>query len=404
MSISLCMINPSANGWIEKFFKDFSGSFYSPKDTLGLYIAIRKTGFLYGHPKTIATVLVFDKVGLSEDEVSKIAFLNTLYVTFKLVKKSNSKDTFVAEAIAYYKLITKQNKWSLDFLNIKGSASNQLEEIINSRVQINSNFFNKTYTFLFNNALLFIDILGFYTYLCKGEISIEYLKKLEYNCMALVMLSVKNKENIKDYEVVLLKMIESSLRYSKFNKKSEFTIETLDFSFFENDIERYYFYDLILMALWKEDATLGDREKYFLEDVKTILNLPASFYNINSGNVNDFIQENKSDLSIFNYSNPLIQFYENSNKTVSKLIKRNGKRLTKEIKQSKELMLLLAKSTTKDLNKEEKKKVKKQLLDICKSVPSLAIFLLPGGSLLLPILIKYIPKLLPSAFNENLED
>jgi hypothetical protein len=27
----------------------------------------------------------------------------------------------------------------------------------------------------------------------------------------------------------------------------------------------------------------------------------------------------------------------------------------------------------------------------------------PGGSLLLPILIKFIPKLLPSAFNENLD-
>ena len=52
----------------------------------------------------------------------------------------------------------------------------------------------------------------------------------------------------------------------------------------------------------------------------------------------------------------------------------------------------------------EKKKVKKQLLDICKSVPSLTIFLLPGGGLLLPILIKFIPQLLPSAFNENLND
>jgi len=29
---------------------------------------------------------------------------------------------------------------------------------------------------------------------------------------------------------------------------------------------------------------------------------------------------------------------------------------------------------------------------------------LPGGSLLLPILIKFIPTLLPSAFNENLND
>jgi hypothetical protein len=78
--------------------------------------------------------------------------------------------------------------------------------------------------------------------------------------------------------------------------------------------------------------------------------------------------------------------------------------LIKEISQSKELMQLLAKSANKDLSKEEKKKVKKQLLDICKTIPSLTIFLIPGGSLLLPILIKFIPQLLPSSFNENLED
>ena len=64
-------------------------------------------------------------------------------------------------------------------------------------------------------------------------------------------------------------------------------------------------------------------------------------------------------------------------------------------------MLLLGQSTLRDLNLEEKKKVKKQLLDICKTIPSLTIFIIPGGSLLLPLLIKLIPKLLPSAFNEN---
>jgi hypothetical protein len=84
------------------------------------------------------------------------------------------------------------------------------------------------------------------------------------------------------------------------------------------------------------------------------------------------------------------------------LISRNKSRLVKEIIESKELMLLLAHSTHRDLDEKEKKKVKKQLLDICKTVPSLTIFLLPGGSLLLPILIKFIPTLLPSSFNENL--
>ena len=68
------------------------------------------------------------------------------------------------------------------------------------------------------------------------------------------------------------------------------------------------------------------------------------------------------------------------------------------------MLVLLAKSTRKDLDENEKKIVKKQLLEICKTIPSLTIFLLPGGSLLLPILIKLIPQLLPTAFNENLEE
>jgi hypothetical protein len=117
-----------------------------------------------------------------------------------------------------------------------------------------------------------------------------------------------------------------------------------------------------------------------------------------------FIKKYKDEIPFFNYSNPIKHFYDQANKNVTKLIIRNKDRLTKEIKESGELMQLLAKSTAKDLSKEEKKKVKKQLLDICKSIPSLTIFLLPGGSLLLPILIKFIPQLLPSAFNENLEE
>ena len=86
---------------------------------------------------------------------------------------------------------------------------------------------------------------------------------------------------------------------------------------------------------------------------------------------------------------------------VIKLITRNSKRLYQELKDSKELMVLLTQSTVRDLNAEEQKKVHEQLLDIFKSIPSLAIFLLPGGAILLPLVIKVIPKLLPSAFDEN---
>jgi hypothetical protein len=62
-------------------------------------------------------------------------------------------------------------------------------------------------------------------------------------------------------------------------------------------------------------------------------------------------------------------------------------------------MILLAISTD-EIWMKRKEKVKKQHIWQNRSVDYL---LLPGGSLLLPILIKFIPKLLPSAFNENLD-
>lgn len=86
---------------------------------------------------------------------------------------------------------------------------------------------------------------------------------------------------------------------------------------------------------------------------------------------------------------------------VSKLITRNSKRLYHELKDSKELVVLLSQSTIRDLSKAEQKKVQEQLIDIFKSIPSLAIFLLPGGAILLPLVVKFMPKLLPSAFDDN---
>ena len=51
--------------------------------------------------------------------------------------------------------------------------------------------------------------------------------------------------------------------------------------------------------------------------------------------------------------------------------------------------------------KEEKEAVKTQFKDLAKSIPALTIFMLPGGAILLPIILKLIPDLIPTAFKEN---
>ena len=86
------------------------------------------------------------------------------------------------------------------------------------------------------------------------------------------------------------------------------------------------------------------------------------------------------------------------------LIHKNRKRLAKELHQSKELVILLNKSAYTKLTEKEKITVKTQLLEICKSIPAFTIFMLPGGIILLPIVAKLIPDIIPNVFRGDAED
>lgn len=86
---------------------------------------------------------------------------------------------------------------------------------------------------------------------------------------------------------------------------------------------------------------------------------------------------------------------------VAGAIRSNLGKLVQEIKETGELAVLLGAASVRELTDEESTKVKSQLIDICKTVPALAVFLLPGGALVLPVLIKLLPfNLMPTAFSD----
>ncbi|MFQ5632060.1 MAG: LETM1 domain-containing protein [bacterium] len=86
-----------------------------------------------------------------------------------------------------------------------------------------------------------------------------------------------------------------------------------------------------------------------------------------------------------------------------KTVLENRDKVYLEIRETRDLYdLLLKLSNGKQLTDAEKAAAKSQLLDICKTIPALAIFVLPFGSILLAVLIKFLPfNILPTAFNES---
>jgi hypothetical protein len=279
-------------------------------------------------------------------------------------------------------------------------ASINLEEIIDERVQTNDNIISKNFSHIVTNALLFIDVIAYQKFLESGSLPEKYIKRAEELIISVVSLALQTKANKSQYDTLLIRLFEASLRYGKFSSVSVSNPEALDLSFFSNPLEKYYLLDMAGLAMWS-DGQMENEEKYFLHKLGEFMQLPDHIAQESIAEVNSFIDLHKKEIAYFNYSNPVKHFYDHMTESVIVLIKRNKNRLVKEIMESGELVKLLAASTTRDLDEKEKKKVRKQILDVCKSIPSLTIFLLPGGSLLLPILIKFIPQMLPSAFNEN---
>mgnify|MGYP000663398126 FL=1 len=386
-------MNPSAQGWVKKLLQEIAqnNSFLKKKEDT-FYSNLRSCGFIYGSNLSVVAKAI-KNTDLSEEELCKTNLCLTFLYTHT---NSNSKLSFVDSVINFYTNINEiKTSFFQELLGGKKS-SEQLEKIIHKRIQIDDNIITKNFNYFIINALLFVDVLAYQEFLKSESIADDYIKNLEAAIESISLNVLKSKASTNQYDESLIKLFESSLRHQS-NTQTNYNdaINSL-----KTQQEKQYILDLACMATWS-DRTIDKDEQKFLIKLGNDLHVNPSKVNQSIKSVNQFYTTHKDNIALLSSKNIVKSFYDNSSKMVTKLISRNSKRLYQELKDSKELMILISQSTVRDLNKEEQKKVQEQLIDIFKSIPSLAIFLLPGGALLLPLVIKFIPKLLPSAFDDN---
>jgi predicted DNA-binding protein YlxM (UPF0122 family) len=353
------MINPSVHGWIDKFFlKQKPFLHIIENDSYTFYKKVRETGFIYGHIIGFDTPFPINIKGWLENEISKVALINTLFEIYGLTIKENNTENFIIKTLAFYNEMNPEGFNLFKKVMPNSTPSLNLEKIIDDRVQTNIDVISKNFSHIVTNALLFIDVLAYRQYLIHGKIPDKYLKKIEESILNMVSLALKTKSNKSYYDDLLIKLFESSVRYSTFSKlnfkSKNFKLEDLKLDYFSNELEKQYLIDMTGMALWS-DGVLENNEAYFLHKLADSMTVSDEFVTESINKTNDFITKYKAEIPYFNYSNPVKHFYDQITQTVIKLITRNKNRLAKEITESKELMVLLAYSTRRDLDEKEKK-------------------------------------------------
>ena len=165
-------------------------------------------------------------------------------------------------------------------------------------------------------------------------------------------------------------------------------------------ISSYFVEQLILLSLIDNQEAWQERE--LIEKISLKLELTSEKLEQLYFTVAEFFSVHSERLEFLKINAAARQFQDYMNDKVVKLVKKNVDNIMNEIEETKELSELLLKATTKPLTAEEKQKVQEQLIDVAKSIPALAIFALPGGGILLPVLIKVLPfNILPSSFQDG---
>ncbi|WP_432410365.1 LETM1-related biofilm-associated protein [Rasiella sp. SM2506] len=393
-------MNPSASGWIPKYLTLLKQATNSEANNFEAvpYCTLQKNGFIFGVSTTLLFVTPKNRLQLTREETTKVNLLHNLTLLYLVEKKEATPDEIYKTIISFYKAIEKERKgFFIQFSRYKSDAS-KLERIMTVRIQESNNLFKRDFASLLTHAFLYIDVLAFSKFLDTSILSKKYIANFEKLVMHCCFLALQAKKNKNKYDRLLLELFEDATLYTlpNGNDKPLSYLQTLSL----NQNEKLYILDICCLAVW-DDHTMEASEQEFLYQLIHQLQLPEESLSNAIQNIIQLTNTNKSKLSLFDHAHPVNQFYKQATQTVKTLILRNKNRLLLELEESGELLVLLGKSTTRSLSSSEKKKVKAQLLDICKTVPSLTIFLLPGGTLLLPLLVKLIPQLLPSAFDEN---
>jgi hypothetical protein len=397
-------MNPSALGWINRYLQDYKLDLINLSE-LSLeefYKKLRSCGFIYGTNLMPVSQKHNDDFKLTQEELAKVNLFTALFVVHQKIRNCDSVDICLNSIVDFYNSL-KDSSYSIFSFSWKSKKIDQeLESILHQRVQTNDTFIQKNFSNIVTNALLFIDVLTFIKYL-RGENAPVYAAKLEELLVDTVYFAVKGKKIKGKYDTIIIRLLQTSLRYHEIDEEHLNSLEEVDLACLKDKIEMQYLIDVVCMTLYS-DKKIDESEKAFVLSLTEKLGLSINEVESSIQFMYDFVEENKSEIYYFNISNPVKYFYDKTYRSVSVLIHRNKKRILQEIFESKELMHLIVLSTHRELEHEEKKKVKSQLLDIFKTIPSLTIFALPGGSLLLPIIIKMIPTILPSSFNENLKE
>lgn len=412
------MLAPGSKGWINKYFdlerrNEFSLEFSVPKGlTRKEYVHLRflRSGIVFGFPvkRIFANELKDSK--WTQNEKLKVLLFESLLLIYLMENSEEPLDPekFKASLLSFYAEHNASGLSKVFGLFMKETPDERLENILTQRLSVKSKLIEGQYWLGYlSNTFVYLDIVLYRNFLKNRKETLSNYNELANNALVAITMAAYSDDIITDQEKAMFKVFLSSANLKDSEERGaklrfKHGASLADFSEIakSNVLFRRFLIDITALTIFVNQERLPEEIQFFNE-MCDFLDVPKKEVHNAMTMIENFVLQNSSQMSLLSSRSSYEKLYGSVSKRWIKVLSRNSDKLALELKESKELVQLIRKSTSDELSKEEKELVKSQFMDIVKSMPALAIFMLPGGALLLPLILKIIPDLVPSAFRDN---
>jgi hypothetical protein len=408
-------MKPSEKGWFKAYLEQRTDSIIHNFQPLSaeenekvIYRIIQPSGFMYGFPVSIPSISEEELKGYEETDKMKLllaeSFLLSMYATIS--DKEHLKTQLrqaPGKVIQFYESLFPDMEISIEKIDQETSTEESAEELISSRLKLQSGVKKNFWANFFSNSLVFLDVYYFFRYLETHESInlVELRKQLDQIRMIIVKViaaaahankSIEREER----EVFNYFLLSAKLSPDKKSEARSFfengaTLDQLKFPELQSWLLKKYIIELATLTIFS-DQNLEEDETRCLEKLNQELGLPQEELDASILAIESFVVENFEKIDILSQR----QDYQNLEKrlieTLRNVLNKNVETLKKEFQERKELLDLLAKNNAEGLSENEEERAKSQLIEILKTIPAFILIALPGSFITFPLLLEVLPK------------
>lgn len=412
------MLNPSKSGWIKKYLhlvekqeiSLFESSRVGSCTIESVQAKLAESGIIFGvYAKSIFIKNHGEDKWTNHEKLIILYFESMLLVYLCNNPGDFKQEDFLNQLEHFLNLSGSEEIDQIWSINRWLKVPSNIEKTIAERTRIPLNFNDKIWVSYLQNSLCYLDIVLFDDYVKNADatdfVALRKRKVKLTLCTIIQAFQADSYLDESERQMFNLFLASADLNADDRAEFEQLLSEGVPLSSIKeastmNILFRKYLFELAIFSMLS-DTEFSSRERNVLNKIATILNLTTREINEAYDTVETFTVKNEEIVTKLKSDNNYERIYTRLSSKWSKILLRNKDKLIRELKDSNELVALIKKSMKEPLNDAEKAKVKSQFIDIARTIPSLAIFLLPGGAFLLPFILKIVPDLIPSAFRDN---